>query len=172
MKITLKKNKEVSQTINLNDLIEGEATEQQAAEFFDLVKERIIERSQSGVDINESPFDDYSEKYAESKGVSVGDVDMTLSSDMLENINYEFKNGVIKIFVDENEAPRAYAHMTGFKGHPTIKNGPVRKFFGVNDDDAVNFAESVKEANGLTAGELAPDNFTLDEIIKGLRLGT
>jgi hypothetical protein len=172
LEITLKKNKEVSQTFNLNDLFGRKVEQSEADAFFELVKERIIERSQFGLDVNDNPFADYSPEYAEFKGVSVGDVDMTLSSDMLENIEYEFKNGILKVKVNEDDAGKAYGHMTGFKGHPTIKNGPQREFFGVQDDEAALFAEMVGSDSGITAGELAPDQFTLEEIISGLRIGT
>lgn len=138
---------EVSQTFDLSEVYGREPTTQEISNFIDLAKERIIERSQSGVDVNGNEFKRYTEDYADQKGVPRGDVDMTLFGDMLLSIDGEPTGNGVKIMIDGDEAPKAYGHMTGFKGHPTIPNGKyTRKFFGLTRDEAEAIANAVQES--------------------------
>lgn len=172
MKISLSKD-EVKQEINLASLFGRNPTQSEAEAFFEAAKELIIERTQSNKDINQKQFKDYSDKYAELKGVSVDEVDMTLFGDMLEAIDYDFSRGKLTLKIDDDNAIKAYAHMTGYEGHPTITNGPKRKFFGLKKDEAQAIAQGVIGTDELerefNAADIA-DRENLADIIRGLRL--
>jgi hypothetical protein len=83
----------------------------------------------------------YSESYANSPafkaaGKDKNKVNMRLVGDMLGSLDVISENGAkFKIgFVDEEENVKAFAHMTGFEGHPHI-SGPKRKFFGLTQKE-------------------------------------
>lgn len=135
-KITSTRDK-TKQEINLKDLLGRSPTSEEKKAFVQKAIDLMIERSQSGRDREGRSFFPYSEKYADRKGVSPNDVDMTLFGDMLLSINSESTRDKVTIKIDDSdEAIKAYAHMKGFPGHKTIKNGPVREFFGITDDEA------------------------------------
>lgn len=79
----------------------------------------------------------YKDSYANSPdfkaaGKSQNDVNMKLSGDMLNSIDLALDGNNLLIGIPQDEATRAYAHMTGYEGHPTIPNGKYkRQFFGV-----------------------------------------
>lgn len=83
----------------------------------------------------------YSKTYSESldfkaAGKSKGDVNMKLSGDMLGTIDFEDSGNNIKFAIDPAETLKAYGHMTGYKGHPTIPQGKYkRQFFGITKDE-------------------------------------
>lgn len=53
---------------------------------------------------------------------------MELYGDMLDAMEVKIVGGKIKVgWFTGQEAAKAYGHQTGFEGHPTIKNGPVRQ---------------------------------------------
>jgi hypothetical protein len=86
--------------------------------------------------------DKYSESYSKSlafkaAGKSKGDVNLTLSGDMLSLIDLvEERGSRIKIAVDPGQIDRAYGAQTGYKGHPVIPEGVYkREFFGVTEKE-------------------------------------
>lgn len=137
---------EVSQTINLKEFFGRNVTTPEKEAFVSRAIEKIIGRTQDGKSIKNRKFPQYSGEYAESKGVSRGDVDLTLFGDMLLSMNSENqRRNLIKLKIDDsNEAVKAFAHSTGFEGHPTIKDGPKRDFFGLNKKE---ITEIVKQVN-------------------------
>lgn len=60
---------------------------------------------------------------------------MELHGDMLDALDFKITSeGRIKIgWFDKEQAAKAYGHDSGFEGHPTIKNGPVRKLLPDED---------------------------------------
>lgn len=136
---------EVSQTIDLDDYFEGDISESNKKLFAEKLIEEMNIRATSGEDYRGTNFVEYTEKYADKKGVGRGDVDMVLNADMLPSIDYEINSNEIKIDVGDGEAAKAYGHMSGFKGHPTIKNGPQRLFFGFLKKDISNIAKDIKK---------------------------
>lgn len=136
---------EVSQTINLREIYGRSPTLEEKFEFADMVKNEIIDRTQQGKNINGRDFSQYSPEYAEFKGVSRDDVDLTFFGDMLQSIQTEVSGDNVTVKISDNEqAIKAFAHVTGYEGHPTIKNGPKRDFFGVTNQRAKELAEQVK----------------------------
>jgi len=167
---------EVFQKIDLSELLDRDPTPGEAASFIEQATEFMIFRSQSGSDVNGKSFKQYSENYADFKGVSRSDVDMTLFGDMLSSIDGFQENENVVLSIGGEQAVKAYAHMTGFKGHPTIKNGPKREFFGLTEKDAKEIADAIKEdieEPSEDASGFAPPSFTVDEILSliGVEIG-
>lgn len=141
MKINLSES-EVSQTIDIKDILGDAAaipsvSEAMAQAFLDVIKER----TESGRDVNGKLLPKYSESYKNSLAFKVwgktDNVNMTMSGDMLGTMFSEVVNGKIKIGFDgEENNVKAYAHITGFKGHPVL-DGKVakREFFGITDKE-------------------------------------
>lgn len=182
--IELKKDK-VSQQIDLNDLVGSDISGDDVLvrEIGQAVIDYIDARSEKGMGLNgvklKSP---YSDDYANSldfkaAGKNKGHVNMRLSGDMMAAIDILSQEGsVIEIGIsDANEAVKAYAHQTGFEGHPTIK-GPKRPFFGVSVDELKNkilpkFQDKINASEVTKASELFADQQTTAlEAVTRLRL--
>lgn len=143
---------EISQTIRLDEILGRPPTQLEKQRFLEEAVERIIERTQSGVDRNGKQFRQYTKEYAEEKGVSRGDVDLTLFGDMLLSIQGEESGNSVQLKIEGEEAAKAYGHITGFRGHPTIPNGKYKRdFFGLTEDEAQAIAESIR---GETPGQV------------------
>jgi hypothetical protein len=156
---------EIYQEINLGDLLGRTPTRDEAQAFAQEAIERIIERSQSGTDVNGKQFKQYTKEYAEEKGVSRGDVDMTLLGDMLLSIDSRISGDRIRIEIPSSESAKAYGHITGFKGHPTIPQGKYKRdFFGLSRNEAEQIAESVKDQS------FAPDELNISDILSKIGL--
>ncbi len=142
MEAGIKLNKtKVSQKINLEDLIGTDISFDRdlVREIGQAIIDYMVDRAEDGRGLNgvklKSP---YSKSYAESldfkaAGKSRGNVNMTLSGDMLASIDILDQDGsTIEIGIeDEEQAIKAYGHQTGFEGHPVL-DGPKRPFFGVS----------------------------------------
>lgn len=164
-KIKLSQEK-ISQKVDLEELLGRVPTPTEREAFIEAAKELIIERTQSNSDINGRSFKDYTEGYARNKGVSQGDVDLTLFGDMLMSIDGSGRGDTVDLFIEGNEAKKAYAHMTGYKGHPTIPQGKyTRKFFGLKEDEAENIAQAIKEFDNISDLRNVPE---LDSILSRL----
>jgi len=154
---------EVSQTFNLKELLGREPTDKEKKEFVDRALQVMVERTQSGKDIDKRKFTKYSKAYAKAKGVGRGDVNMTLTQHMLESIDGKnIKKNLVKIIVGEGvDTKKAFNHNTG----DTL---PERIFFGLHEEDATEIAKSITPEEKKTLGEL------LDEVggLKGVRVGS
>lgn len=129
--------KEVSQKFNLKKLLGYEPNERQKELFYNLVVDRIVERTAGGKSIDNRNFARYSENYAKKKGVSRDSVDLILEGDMLSSINPETQKNVIKIKMQEGvETLKAYNHNVG----DTL---PKRTFFGVTDKEVKSIIKDV-----------------------------
>jgi hypothetical protein len=140
---------EVSQTINLRELLGGLADNQAITESFKAaLVDHIRDRTRSGRDADGKLFTPYSKSYKNSLAFKVygkSDVDMTLTGDMLDTMKVEEKGFDIKITFDGLlNNTKAFAHMTGFEGHPTIKDTKPRKFFGITDKELEKIAMNFK----------------------------
>ncbi len=129
-------------------------------EIADAVVRVVQERTAEGVSAKGNKFKAYSKKYAEKKGVGVGDVDLRLFGDMLESLDMiESTPQTITLgFDDELQNAKAWNHNTG----DTL---PKREFLGLMKKEmqviAEQFAEQVqslkdqsKEADTITKDEL------------------
>jgi len=139
MKIKLSED-EVSQEIDLKKTLGDVSGVDSVTEAFaQALIDKMVDRTQSGRDVNGKLFPKYSKSYTESLGFKVfgkskGDVNMTLTGDMLASIEPEIDQGKLKLSVTGSEnITKAFAHMTGYKGHPVLAGKPKREFFGIND---------------------------------------
>lgn len=146
---------EISQEIDLKKLTGVDVSND--PELLRAIEQDVIDyikqRSEDHKGIGGKPWKNkYSQDYVDSQsfeaaGKSQGDVNLRLSGDMLESIDVVDENGSkFKIAIDNaDQLPKAYGHMTGFEGHPTIKNGPKRQFFGVTDDEMRSILKKYKD---------------------------
>lgn len=131
---------EISQSFDLKKLLDQDkVSKEQKDLFYDLVVDKMLDRTLSGEDVNGSRFKQYSEKYADFKGVSRNSVDMTLKGDMLDAIKKDIKGNRVRIVIDDSdEVLKSFNHLTG----DTL---PKRDFFGFkNEDDLDDIVREVK----------------------------
>jgi hypothetical protein len=170
---------EVSQTINLKDWMgvdfssDPNLVRQIGQACIDYMTKRVDDNKGLGNEKLKSP---YTKTYADSldfqaAGKSKNDVNMKLSGDMLGSIDLEESGNSFKIFIPSDESPKAYGHMTGFKGHPTIPEGKYkRQFFGLTKEEfkkeiAPKFkGEKPKETERDLVGELIKTIKTADNL--------
>jgi hypothetical protein len=131
---------EVSQEIDLSEVLGRNPSEVEAREFLDEAINLIIERTQAGFDINGRAFKQYSEEYAQFKGVSRGDVDLTLTSAMLSGTAGEVDGSRVKLFVEADQVSKAYNHNVG----DTL---PKRTYFGLTTEEIESIAGGIGVAN-------------------------
>lgn len=113
--------------------------------------DRIIERTQSGVDADGSRFAPYTEKYAKQKGVSRNAVDMTLFGDMLQDLSIidETSQTVTLGFSDSLQNAKAYNHINAdtlpvarnFFGQPKDKDSD--RLFALSEEDVPSVIDRV-----------------------------
>lgn len=104
----------------------------------EVIINHIITRSAAGYDRNNEKFADYTEKYAEKKGVKVGDVDLILTGEMLESLELvSQRNGEIVIGYKEPSdelAGKIEGNRSGsYGGEPDDKR--ARDFLGIDQDE-------------------------------------
>lgn len=97
----------------------------------------IVTRTLNGEDKNNKKFKNYTEKYADLKGVDVSDVDLTLDGEMLEALELvSHKSGEITIgYKDPSEelAGKVEGNRSGFYGNSKKKK--ARDFLGITQSD-------------------------------------
>jgi hypothetical protein len=132
---------EVSQTIDLEKWTganldsDPELVREIGQAVVDYMKERVS--TGKGVDRQTFKRNTYSKQYQQSldfkaAGKSPSPVNMELSGDMLGSIDLVDNGSQVKIMIGGSEAVKAFAHQTGYEGHPTIPNGKYkREFFGI-----------------------------------------
>jgi hypothetical protein len=130
----------VTQTIDLSDVVGKDISnnpklvKKLGQAIIDYMDKRVSE----GLGLGRKPLKaPYSESYSKSlafklAGKSRNDINMRLSGDMKRDVDLLEEDGskITYGLEDPTEAVKAYAHQTGFEGHPTIK-GPKREWFGV-----------------------------------------
>ena len=159
---------EVFQEIDLGQVFDRAPTPQEFEDFINAAKERIIERTQSGVNVNGSKFKQYTPEYASFKGVGRGDVDLTFFGDMLDALDGFVEGEKVVITIAGEQAAKAYGHITGFEGHPTIPNGKYKRdFFGLNGKEIDDIANSVKSFDRIS--DLRQNN-EIDTILQRIGL--
>lgn len=155
------------QEVDLERLLGRKPTRVERELFVNVAIERIIERTQSGIDINGRAFKKYSEDYAQKKGVDISDVDMTLLGDMLLSIKrFPGRDKLIFGIDDDKEAKKSYNHNTG----DTL---PKRTFFGLTKEEQKGIAEAIKNRaeKPTTVREARREReLTLREAIEAIRV--
>jgi hypothetical protein len=143
---------EVSQTIDLKKVTGVDVSRD--PELLREIEQAIIDFQVERVQSEFKGYDGkvlakpYSKTYSESldfkaAGKSKNAINMTLSGDMMGSIDVLEESGSkIKIGIgDAGEAVKAFAHITGFEGHPTIKDAKKRPFFGVSENELSKILE-------------------------------
>lgn len=156
----------MSQEINLSELLGREPTPTEKEAFVSEAIDLIIERTQSGVDLNGKKFKPYTKEYAELKGVSRGDVDLTFFGSMLGSLDGAADNDSVTLFInDETETLKAYNHNVG----DTL---PKRTFFGLKQDEAELIAAKIEESPTRELARIVEErnNFDIASIIQGIGL--
>lgn len=135
--------KKVAQKFNLKDLLGYKPSEAQKELFFNLAVDKMVNRTADGIDVDGRTFTEYSESYAEKKGVSRSAVDLILTGDMLSSFqSSSTQPNMVEIKIEGEEAPKAYNHDVG----DTL---PKREFFGFKREsdllDVVSAVDSLRE---------------------------
>lgn len=171
----------ITQTIDLNKLVGADISDDEqlvikiGQKIIDYMEERVDEGKGYDREKLKSP---YSTSYSESlefkaAGKSRNDVNMKLSGDMMASIDI-LKTDGSKITIgidDEEQAAKAYGHMTDFKGHPTLAGkGNRRPFFGVTPEELKEyvlseFKDEIKAKKVTSASEINK----LISFIRGMR---
>jgi len=162
----------ISQSIDLDDILGREATPIERDRFIQEAIDFMVSRTQSGEDKNGKAFKSYTKEYAQFKGSS--DVDLTLFGDMLLSIQGDDNGGEVEIKIEGEEAAKAYGHITGFKGHPTIPSGKYKRdFFGLSEQEAEFIAEGIRGEDPVQAREFLSqeiDQQNISEILRNIGL--
>lgn len=166
---------EVSQTIDLADVFGFDVSRDQGLiqAFSQDAIDLILKRTQSGKDVNGGSFAPYSESYKGSLEFAAfgksSNVDMTLSGEMLgvlEILNVEGSR--VTFGLTGENAAKAYGHITGMKGHPTLDGvTPKREWFGVSEADLKRLAGAYRPSRESTPIESAIES-NLVRILAGL----
>lgn len=132
--------RKVSQTLDLSDIVGKDISgnSRLVKKITQGILDYITERSSQGLGLGRKDLHSpYSDSYAKSApfiaaGKSKRRINMRLSGDMVRSMDILEEDGSVVTFgiEDSEEAIKAYAHQTGFEGHPTI-SGPKREWFGV-----------------------------------------
>ena len=140
---------EISQKYDLKDLLGYVPSARQKELFATILINKMVNRTAGGEDINREDFAEYSPEYAQKKGVTTSSVDMILNGDMLKSIHDDSSKNIVEIKIADDQVDKAYGHISGMKGHPTIKNGKIRDFFGFNDKkDIIDAVLATDQAKG------------------------
>lgn len=147
----------ISQEIDLSEVLGRNPSEVEARQFIDDAINLIIERTQSGEDINGKAFKPYSPEYADKKGVSRNSVDLTLLGDMLAGINGEADGATVKLFIDDDQVPKAYNHLVG----DTL---PKRTFFGLTKPEI----ETIAGGLGIARVAETREDFDIASLLRNI----
>lgn len=135
---------EVYQEIDLAEIYGRDPTTEELVEFADAAKNEIIDRTQQGRDIDGNRFASYEKEYADFKGVSRNDVDLTLFGDMLDGLNTQVRGSRVFISMDQDQAAKAHGNIEGTYGQSSPIPGKARDFFGLREADARAIARQVQ----------------------------
>jgi hypothetical protein len=168
---------EVSQTIDLGSLLgKGAAKNETLREtFFQLAYDKLLERLSVGRGVDGKILPKYSKAYKNSLAYAAfgkdGTVNMQLTGDMINSVSILKKDSNnITVGFSKTESAKAYGHITGFEGHPTL-DGKVkpREFFGWTDKELNDIAKEIKPQ--VNNKELISDALILKVLDKVLSRG-
>lgn len=121
----------------------------------------IIKRTrEEGLDKDGNKLNDYTEAYAEKKGVRVSDVDLTLSSEMLDALDYVVKGRMLRIGYTKADAKlngKVEGNITGSYGRDPDPS-KARDFLGIDEDTLENILAKYREDLLRSAPQLIPED--------------
>lgn len=165
----------IYQVIKLKQVFGYSPDEAEKRLFFNEAVNHIVRRTTTGKDRFNKRFTRYNKTYAKNKGVTRSSVDLTLTGRMLNSFEDSIKKDNLHISIASDQTPKAYGHISGFKGHRYIRNGPVRDFFGLSVEEAEKIKDKVAkgEPSGSSSGETteitALDVAALRNLFEGVR---
>lgn len=146
---------EVTVTIDLEKLLGRAAKDRTVREvFFQAAYDQMLNRLDDGKDFKGRAMKKYSKQYKDSLAYAAfgkdGTVNLTLTGDMINSVEIlEQDESKMTIGFDGDlNNKKAYAHMTGYKGHKWL-DGKVekREFFGWTDAALKEIADQLKPSN-------------------------
>jgi hypothetical protein len=124
------------------------------------VIEYIKNRTLDGLDKNLEKFPNYTKNYASFKGVSVSDVDLVFSGDMLSDLKLlSHKSGELTIGFENGSRSngKAEGNIKGTYGQPKPVSAP-RDFLGITDIEVESLLDNLEieteQASGLSDAEI------------------
>lgn len=124
------------------------------------VIEYIKNRTMDGLDKNLEKFPNYTKNYASFKGVSVSDVDLVFSGDMLSDLKLlSHKSGELTIGFENGSKSngKAEGNIKGTYGQPKPVQAP-RDFLGISSEEVESLMNNLGTENesfsGLTDSEI------------------
>jgi hypothetical protein len=108
------------------------------AKIADAILTHIVGRTMAGLDRDNEKFAKYTKKYAEEKGVGIGDVDLLLSGEMLSELKIlNIKPGEIEIGYRGSKEliGKVEGNILGTYGQPEPIPGKARDFLGIPKED-------------------------------------
>jgi hypothetical protein len=162
-KSNLKKD-DVSIEIDTESLLGSSAKDASVKEtFFQLAFDKMLERLDNGIGADGKKLGKYSTAYMNSLEFAAfgkdKTVNMQLTGGMVNSLQIlKSTNTKMKVGFEGEESVKAYAHMTGYQGHPTL-DGKVapRKFFGWTDSELKAIAREFRtetKSNDLVKDEV------------------
>lgn len=151
-KTNLQSESDVNVEIDLEKLLGKAAANEAVREtFFQLAFESLMARLDSGEGVKGGNLPRYSKAYKDSLSYEVfgkdGTVNMQLTGDMVNDISIQKQNSKKMVigFNDDLQSKKAFAHMTGFEGHPNL-DGKVkpRNWFGWQDKELEAIAQDLR----------------------------
>lgn len=144
--------KDLNVQIDIEKLL-GKAAQNEVVRetFFQLAFDSLMARLDAGESVNGKAMKSYSKAYKDSLAFEVfskdGTVNMQLTGDMVNDISIQKQSSKLMTigFNDELQSQKAYAHMTGFAGHPHL-DGKVkpREWFGWSDKELEAIAQDLR----------------------------
>lgn len=131
---------EVAQEINTSEIagVDLSTRPDLVERIAQIAIDKMIERTESGKDVFNRNFKGYSKSYKDSLEFKASGktsfVDLKLSGDMIGSIDVVDRvlDRVTIGLQGTLQNNKAFGHMTGMEGHPTLEGRvPVRNFFGV-----------------------------------------
>lgn len=149
-KPTLKK-EEVSTEIDLKSLLGASAKNESIRQvFFEAAFDKMLARLDQGRGVD-GKLHAYSKSYKDSLAFAAfgksNTVNMQLTGDMVQSVTVlDSSETKLKIGIDDSEqAAKAYGHMTGMQGHPTLAGKvSARNWFGWKDSELIKIANAIK----------------------------
>jgi len=113
------------------------------------IVQRILERTLiEGKDKDGKRFSKYEKDYAKRKGVGVGDVDLNLTSEMLDNLKLlSHRSGQVIIGFDKGDTKlngKVEGNRKGTYGQPKPIPGKARDFLGIQNKDLKKIEKEFK----------------------------
>lgn len=132
-----------------------------------IIIEHIINRTAAGLDKRNKEFPNYSQNYADKKGVGTGDVDLILTGEMLDSLEVvSTKKGEVVIgYGDPSDelAGKVEGNRRGsYGGEPNRKK--ARDFLGIDPDELDLLVSSYQADENLNGDP----GFNVEDVLKEL----